>query len=106
MTRPGEIAMTTQVFAYVADGSKRLGLRKTDFARRPAEYAGLSLDSARPDRTFKTQGEELGVSKALDRDGCGRKWKQISVFGRRAPGVYFQELRHAAKDEGKETGLR
>ena len=65
-----KIAMTNaSLFAYVADGHNGLRILQLTSPETMPEYAGFS-PRPRPVliATFKTKGEALGVSKALDRD--------------------------------------
>ena len=81
-----KVAMTNaSLFAYVADGKNGLRVLQLTSPETVPEYAGFS---PRPKpvliATFKTKGEALGVSKALDRDrAVDESGNQISVFGRR-----------------------
>ena len=74
------------------------------------EYAGFS-PRPRPGliATFKTKGEALGVSKALDRDrAVDESGNQVSVFGRRGarPLVYDEMLRMLRTNDGKGDRFR
>ncbi|HYN26494.1 MAG TPA: hypothetical protein VES69_15840, partial [Pyrinomonadaceae bacterium] len=91
-----KIAMTNaSLFAYVADGHNGLRILQLTSPETMPEYAGFS---PRPQpvliATFKTKGEALGVSKALDRDrAADESGNQISVFGRRGARPFtFGEL--------------
>jgi hypothetical protein len=91
-----KIAMTNaSLFAYVADGHNGLRILQLTSPETMPEYAGFS---PRPQpvliATFKTKGEALGVSKALDRDrAADESGNQISVFGRRGARPFtFREL--------------
>jgi hypothetical protein len=81
-----KIAMTNaSLFAYVADGHNGLRILQLTSPETMPEYAGFS-PRPRPTliATFKTKGEALGVSKALDRDrAVDESGNQLSVFGRR-----------------------
>ncbi|HKR59706.1 MAG TPA: hypothetical protein VJS64_08215, partial [Pyrinomonadaceae bacterium] len=91
-----KIAMTNaSLFAYVADGRNGLRILQLTSPETMPEYAGFS-PRPRPVliATFKTKGEALGVSKALDRDrAADESGNQISVFGRRGARPFtFAEL--------------
>jgi hypothetical protein len=81
-----KIAMTNaSLFAYVADGKNGLRILQLTSPETMPTYAGFS---PRPQpqliATFKTKGEALAVSKALDRDrAVDESGNQIAVFGRR-----------------------
>ncbi|MFN2578291.1 MAG: hypothetical protein ABR607_11440 [Pyrinomonadaceae bacterium] len=85
-TRQVKIAMTNaSLFAYVADGRNGLRVLQLTSPETMFTYAGFS---PRPQpqliATFKTRGEALAVSKALDRDrATDESGNQIAVFGRR-----------------------
>jgi LVIVD repeat-containing protein len=85
-TRQIKIAMTNaSLFAYVADGKNGLRILQLTSPETMPTYAGFS---PRPQpqliATFKTKGEALGVSKALDRDrAVDESGNQVAVFGRR-----------------------
>jgi hypothetical protein len=73
------------LFAYVADGRNGLRVLQLTSPETMPTYAGFS---PRPQpqliATFKTKGEALAVSKALDRDrAVDESGNQIAVFGRR-----------------------
>jgi hypothetical protein len=73
------------VFAYVADGKNGLRILQLTSPETMPTYAGFS---PRPEpqliATYKTKGEALAVSKALDRDrAVDESGNQIAVFGRR-----------------------
>src|ERR1044072_4939261 len=84
-THQVKIAMTNaSLFAYVADGKNGLRILQLTSPETMATYAGFS---PRPQpqliATFKTKGEALAVSKALDRDrAVDESGNQIAVFGR------------------------
>src|SRR5207249_11317914 len=81
-----KIAMTNaSLFAYVADGRNGLRILQLTSPETMATYAGFS---PRPQpqliATYKTKGQTLAVSKALDRDrATDESGNQIAVFGRR-----------------------
>jgi hypothetical protein len=81
-----KVAMTNaSLFAYVADGHNGLRILQLTSPETMSEYAGFS-PRPRPQliATFRTKGEALGVSKALDRDrAVDESGNQVSVFGRR-----------------------
>ncbi|HEY6045010.1 MAG TPA: hypothetical protein VIU65_00320 [Pyrinomonadaceae bacterium] len=85
-THQVKIAMTNaSLFAYVADGKNGLRILQLTSPETMPTYAGFS---PRPQpqliATFKTKGEALAVSKALDRDrAVDESGNQIAVFGRR-----------------------
>jgi hypothetical protein len=85
-TRQVKIAMTNaSLFAYVADGRNGLRILQLTSPEAMATYAGFSPRPA-PQliATFRTKGEALAVSKALDRDrAVDESGNQIAVFGRR-----------------------
>ncbi|MBP9663404.1 MAG: hypothetical protein KBD94_02195 [Pyrinomonadaceae bacterium] len=91
-----KVAMTNaSLFGYVADGKNGLKvLQLTDPETMP-NYAGFS---PRPEprliATFKTKGEALNISKALDRDrAVDESGNQIAVFGRRGARPFnFEEV--------------
>ncbi|HET6669520.1 MAG TPA: hypothetical protein VFH15_04735 [Pyrinomonadaceae bacterium] len=101
-----KIAMTNaSLFAYVADGHNGLRVLQLTSPETMPEYAGFS-PRPRPVliATFKTKGEALGVSKALDRDrAADESGNQISVFGRRGarPFTFSELLRMLRTDDGK-----
>jgi hypothetical protein len=84
--RQVKIAMTNaSLFAYVADGRNGLRILQLTSPETMPTYAGFS---PRPEpqliATFKTKGEALAVSKALDRDrAVDESGNQVAVFGRR-----------------------
>jgi hypothetical protein len=84
--RQVKIAMTNaSLFAYVADGRNGLRVLQLTSPETMATSAGFS---PRPEpqliATFKTKGDALAVSKALDRDrAVDESGNQIAVFGRR-----------------------
>jgi hypothetical protein len=84
--RQVKIAMTNaSLFAYVADGRNGLRILQLTSPETMPTYAGFSPRPA-PQliATFKTKGEALAVSKALDRDrAVDESGNQIAVFGRR-----------------------
>jgi hypothetical protein len=85
-THQVKIAMTNaSLFAYVADGKNGLRILQLTSPETVPTYAGFS---PRPEpqliATFKTKGEALAVSKALDRDrAVDESGNQVAVFGRR-----------------------
>jgi len=84
--RQVKIAMTNaSLFAYVADGKNGLRILQLTSPETMPTYAGFS---PKPEpqliATYKTKGEALAVSKALDRDrAVDESGNQIAVFGRR-----------------------
>jgi hypothetical protein len=106
-----KIAMTNaSLFAYVADGHNGLRILQLTSPETMPEYAGFS-PRPRPVliATFKTKGEALGVSKALDRDrAADESGNQISVFGRRGarPFTFNELLRMLRTDDGKGDWFR
>jgi hypothetical protein len=81
-----KVAMTNaSLFAYVADGHNGLRILQLTSPQTMPEYAGFSpLPRPQLIATFRTKGEALGVSKALDRDrAVDESGNQVSVFGRR-----------------------
>ena len=81
-----KVAMTNaSLYAYVADGKNGLRILQLTSPETMPDYAGFS-PRPRPVliATFKTKGEALAVSKALDRDrAVDESGNQVSVFGRR-----------------------
>ena len=106
-----KIAMTNaSLFAYVADGHNGLRILQLTSPETMPEYAGFS-PRPRPVliATFKTKGEALGVSKALDRDrAADESGNQISVFGRRGarPFTFDELLRMLRTNDGKGDWLK
>jgi hypothetical protein len=106
-----KIAMTNaSLFAYVADGKNGLRILQLTSPETMPEYAGFS---PRPQpvliATFKTKGEALGVSKALDRDrAMDESGNQISVLGRRGarPFIYEEIMRMLRTNDGKGDWFR
>jgi hypothetical protein len=104
--RQVKIAMTNaSLFAYVADGRNGLRIVQLTSPETMATYAGFS---PRPEpkliATFKTKGEALAVSKALDRDrAVDESGNQIAVFGRRGarPFTFAEVQRMLRTDEGR-----
>lgn len=101
-----KIAMTNaSLFAYVADGRNGLRILQLTSPETVPEYAGFS-PRPRPVliATFKTKGEALGVSKALDRDrAADESGNQISVFGRRGarPFTFVELMRMLRTNDGR-----
>ena len=101
-----KIAMTNaSLFAYVADGRNGLRIVQLTSPETMPTYAGFS---PRPEpqliATFKTKGEALAVSKALDRDrAVDESGNQIAVFGRRGarPFTFTEMQRMLRTDEGR-----
>jgi hypothetical protein len=101
-----KIAMTNaSLFAYVADGKNGLRILQLTSPETMPTYAGFS---PRPQpqliATFKTKGEALAVSKALDRDrAVDESGNQIAVFGRRGarPFTSAETQRMLRTDEGR-----
>ena len=106
-----KVAMTNaSLFAYVADGKNGLRILQLTSPETMPEYAGFS-PRPRPVliATFKTKGEALAVSKALDRDrAVDESGNQISVFGRRGarPFTYDEILRMLRTNDGKGDWFR
>jgi hypothetical protein len=104
--RQVKIAMTNaSLFAYIADGKNGLRIVQLTSPETMATYAGFS---PRPEpqliATFKTKGEALAVSKALDRDrAVDESGNQIAVFGRRGarPFTLAETQRLLRTDEGR-----
>lgn len=104
--RQVKIAMTNaSLFAYIADGKNGLRIVQLTSPETMATYAGFS---PRPEpqliATFKTKGEALAVSKALDRDrAVDESGNQIAVFGRRGarPLTLAETQRMLRTDEGR-----
>jgi hypothetical protein len=101
-----KIAMTNaSLFAYVADGKNGLRILQLTSPETMPEYAGFS-PRPRPVliASFKTKGDALGISKALDRDrAVDESGNQVSVFGRRGarPFTYEEMLRMFRTNDGK-----
>src|SRR5262249_55575536 len=106
-----KIAMTNaSLFAYVADGKNGLRVLQLTSPETVPEYAGFS-PRPRPVliSTFKTKGEALGVSKALDRDrAVDESGNQVSVFGRRGarPFTLTEMLRMLRTNDGRGDWFR
>ncbi|HEX5885000.1 MAG TPA: hypothetical protein VFY67_10725 [Pyrinomonadaceae bacterium] len=106
-----KIAMTNaSLFAYVADGKNGLRVLQLTSPETMSEYAGFS-PRPRPVliATFKTKGEALGISKALDRDrAADESGNQVSVFGRRGarPFNYDEILRMLRTNDGRGEWFR
>jgi hypothetical protein len=104
--RQVKIAMTNaSLFAYVADGKNGLRILQLTSPETMATYAGFS---PRPEpqliATFKTKGDALAVSKALDRDrAVDESGNQIAVFGRRGarPFTFAETQRMLRTNEGR-----
>jgi hypothetical protein len=104
--RQVKIAMTNaSLFAYVADGKNGLRILQLTSPETMATYAGFS---PRPEpqliATFKTKGEALAVSKALDRDrAVDESGNQIAVFGRRGarPFTFAETQRMLRTNDGR-----
>jgi hypothetical protein len=102
--RQVKVAMTNaSLFAYVADGRNGLHIVQLTSPETMATYAGFS---PRPEpqliATFKTKGEALAVSKALDRDrAVDESGNQIAVFGRRGARPFtFAEMQTLLRTDG------
>jgi hypothetical protein len=101
-----KVAMTNaSLFAYVADGKNGLRILQLTSPETMPTYAGFS---PRPEpqliATFKTKGEALAVSKALDRDrAVDESGNQIAVFGRRGARPFtFEEMQRMLRlEEGR-----
>jgi len=101
-----KIAMTNaSLFAYVADGRNGFRILQLTSPETMATYAGFS---PRPEphliATFKTKGEALAISKALDRDrAADESGNQIAVFGRRGARPFtFEEIQRTVRtNEGR-----
>jgi len=106
-----KIAMTNaSLFAYVADGRNGLRILQLTSPETLPEYAGFS---PRPQpvliATYKTKGDALGVSKALDRDrAVDESGNQVSVFGRRGarPFTLAEIMRLLRTNDGRGDWLR
>jgi len=104
--RQVKVAMTNaSLFAYVADGRNGLRILQLTSPETMANYAGFS---PRPEpqliATFKTKGEALAVSKALDRDrAVDESGNQVAVFGRRGarPFTFAEMQRMLRVNEGR-----
>jgi hypothetical protein len=101
--RQVKIAMTNaSLFAYVADGKNGLRILQLTSPETMPTYAGFS---PRPQpqliATYKTRGEALAVSKALDRDrAVDESGNQIAVFGRRgARPLTFAEVQRMLRTQ-------
>ncbi len=99
-----KIAMTNaSLFAYVADGRNGLRVLQLTSPETMPTYAGFS---PRPQpqliATYKTKGEALAVSKALDRDrATDESGNQIAVFGRRGARPFtFEEVQRMLRTNG------
>jgi hypothetical protein len=105
-TRQIKIAMTNaSLFGYVADGRNGLRILQLTSPETMSTYAGFS---PRPEpqliATFKTRGEALAVSKALDRDrAVDESGNQVAVFGRRGARPFtFEEIQRMLRtSEGR-----
>jgi hypothetical protein len=105
-TRQVKIAMTNaSLFGYVADGKNGLRILQLTSPETMSTYAGFS---PRPEpqliATFRTKGEALAVSKALDRDrAVDESGNQIAVFGRRGarPFTFVEMQRMLRINEGR-----
>src|SRR5438045_5255263 len=102
--RQVKIAMTNaSLFAYVADGKNGLRILQLTSPETMPTYAGFS---PRPEpqliATYKTKGEALAVSKALDRDrAVDESGNQIAVFGRRGARPFtFEETQRVLRTGG------
>jgi hypothetical protein len=106
-----KIAMTNaSLFAYVADGRNGLRVLQLTSPETMPEYAGFS---PKPQpvliATFKTKGEAIGISKALDRDrAVDESGNQVAVFGRRGarPFTYDEMLRMLRTNDGRGEWFR
>jgi hypothetical protein len=104
--RQVKVAMTNaSLFAYVADGKNGLRIVQLTSPETMATYAGFS---PRPEpqliASFKTKGEAVAVSKALDRDrAVDESGNQIAVFGRRGarPFTFAEIQRTLRTDAGR-----
>lgn len=103
-TQQVKIAMTNaSLFAYVADGRNGLRILQLTSPETMPTYAGFS---SRPEpqliATFKTKGEALAVSKALDRDrAVDESGNQVAVFGRRGARPFtLTEMRRLLRTNG------
>jgi len=102
-TRQVKIAMTNaSLFGYVADGKNGLRILQLTSPETMSTYAGFS---PRPEpqliATFKTKGEALAVSRALDRDrAVDESGNQIAVFGRRGARPFtFEEMQRMLRTD-------
>jgi hypothetical protein len=106
-----KIAMTNaSLFAYVADGKNGLRILQLTSPETMPEYAGFS-PRPRPVliASFKTKGDAIGISKALDRDrAVDESGNQVSVFGRRGarPFTYEEMLRMLRTNDGRGDWFR
>jgi hypothetical protein len=103
-THQVKVAMTNaSLFAYVADGKNGLRILQLTSPETMPTYAGFS---PRPEpqliATYKTKGEALAVSKALDRDrAVDETGNQIAVFGRRGARPFtFEEVQRMLRTNG------
>ena len=102
--RQVKIAMTNaSLFAYVADGKNGLRVLQLTSPETMPTYAGFS---PRPEpqliATYKTKGDALAVSKALDRDrAVDESGNQIAAFGRRGARPFtFEEMQRMLRTDG------
>src|SRR5882724_10179995 len=90
------------LFGYVADGKNGLRILQLTSPETMSTYAGFS---PRPEpqliATFKTKGEALAVSRALDRDrAVDESGNQIAVFGRRGARPFtFEEMQRMLRTD-------
>ncbi|HXI23269.1 MAG TPA: multiheme c-type cytochrome, partial [Pyrinomonadaceae bacterium] len=103
-TQQVKVAMTNaSLFAYVADGKNGLRILQLTSPETMPTYAGFS---PRPEpqliATYKTKGDALAVSKALDRDrATDESGNQIAVFGRRGARPFtFEEVQRMLRTNG------
>jgi hypothetical protein len=103
-THQVKVAMTNaSLFAFVADGKNGLRILQLTSPETMPTYAGFS---PRPEpqliATYKTKGEALAVSKALDRDrAVDESGNQIAVFGRRGARPFtFEEVQRMLRTNG------
>ncbi|MGA9997830.1 MAG: hypothetical protein WBP93_20610 [Pyrinomonadaceae bacterium] len=101
-----KVAMTNaSLFAYVADGRNGLRVLQLTSPETMPTYAGFSpRPSPQLIATFKTKGEALAISKALDRDrAVDESGNQVAVFGRRGARPFtLEEMRRMfLTDEGR-----
>ena len=99
-----KIAMTNaSLFAYVADGKNGLRILQLTSPETMATYAGFS---PRPEphliATFRTKGDALAITKALDRDrAVDEGGNQIAVFGRRGARPFtLEEIQRTLRTNG------
>jgi hypothetical protein len=107
-THQVKIAMTNaSLFAYVADGKNGMRILQLTSPETMSTYAGFS---PRPEpqliAIYKTKGEALAISKALDRDrAVDESGNQVAVFGRRGARPFtFDEVQRMLRTHGGTGG--